>query len=78
MLSTMQKQMESQQLEMIRLYEAPAHAKEAIARIHTRLLKQIGMQRTDSPVTTTYSGIYALLRKVEAQPAGDLRRGYGL
>ena len=41
MLSSLQKQMEDQQAEMIRLREMAALEKDATARIQTRLLKQV-------------------------------------
>jgi len=39
MLSSMRKQMENQQTEMIWLHEVTAREKEAAARVQTRLLK---------------------------------------
>jgi len=42
MLSTLRKQMEDQQTEMIRLHEAAAHKKDATTCVQIWLLKQIG------------------------------------
>jgi len=41
MLSNLQKQLEEQQIEMGRLREAGALAKDVATRVHTRLFKQV-------------------------------------
>ena len=53
MLSTLWKQMEDQQTEMIRLRVAAAREKDAATRVQTRLLKQIGTVRKSQFSPTT-------------------------
>ena len=63
MLFSMREQLENQHTEMIRLCEVAAHEKEAATRVHTRLLKQIGVQRGSRLSPTTGRNPRAPLRQ---------------
>ena len=81
--------MESQLTEMIRLHKVAAREKklQPASRCdcssksdaaQVAALPYCEKKHADSSITTTYSEIRALVRKLEAQSVGDLRRGYRL